>query len=195
MATNLLNALVLFANRTTIEQLFVPVQKQLIGHIESLKSEISHMRKSALRAIDYEIEKKTEAAQIAKRIGIQEPTMDFKRATQGGISVTTAGVPEYMRGEKALRAEIDALVARRGKDAFIPDLQERQEELDRLLATEIDLTSADAVRLDQAAYQPRSQYFPRPAVTLALSIVAGFMLAVFCALLRYVWIRDQASSS
>lgn len=193
-AAEMLNGFVDFVNRKTVAQLYEVVDLSLQGQIQGLKDEIDIRRKQAQTLISDQLAKLNESAVIAQKLGLIEG-MDsiLPSKVSSSLVVNTVESPDYLRGEKALRAEIEAIEARKNQDVFVPGLRQLQTRLDFLSGIRISLERIRSARIDQPASPPHERVFPRPAVTVVLSVVAGIIFAFFFALVAHAWngVRTQ----
>lgn len=104
------------------------------------EDQINTLRASAkTKRLDY-IQTLTEAAKVAESIGLIEKSslLDSNIAQDKAdgnafyTEVTTQAQPLYLRGSKALRAEIKELTERQSDDPFIPGLRDLQDKLELL---------------------------------------------------------------
>lgn len=130
------------------------------------------------------------ALRIAETIGLEEPAAGLTilnvtggqgEGRHGGASDRSA--PLYLRGAKALAAELQQLESRQNDTAYIaelPDLLKKNALLDQ-----IDLSPDVAVaRVDAAASIPETPIKPRKLLTILLGLALGLILGVFLSLLR-----------
>lgn len=91
---------------------------------------------------------------------------------------------EYMRGSKAIDAELSVLKNRQKDDPFIAGLRDIQEQVEYLKSIKIDPELVKVVRVDQSAQVPTSPIKPNKKLIVAVALVLGGMLGVFIALIR-----------
>ncbi len=132
-----------------IIELRATAKKKRMDEIERLKEadflakqeteeKISSLRAIALTKREDRIRKLEEAAAVAKNAGIIERSdllgnqqFDSEKSTIY-TEINTQLQPLYLRGEKALLAEINELKNRKSDDPFIPKLRDLQEQLELL---------------------------------------------------------------
>ena len=101
---------------------------QLQDELQALRSELKTRRQSRIAVLD-------EAIQIAQSLGIQKPTTPSSMSDsqrQGQVvrtEVNSGEIPLYFMGSEALKAERDALSARRSDDFVEPRISEIEKEL------------------------------------------------------------------
>ena len=90
----------------------------------------------------------------------------------------------YMRGAKAIRAELHVLQNRKNDDPFIAGLRELENQLDFLAKVSVSPDGVAVFTLDSAAEAAETPIKPKQALILALGLVLGGILGVFIALIR-----------
>ena len=108
-----LNKFVDFVNQRTVSQLYDNVFTEISSNIQHLQEEINSKLKLARQRRDDYIVQLEEALRIAKSLDLNKSAINTTSINRKnmGISVNTAQLPLYMRGIKALRAEIETLKA------------------------------------------------------------------------------------
>lgn len=129
-----------------------------------------------------------EALRIAKSIGLEKPPI-ISGTLSSEVSAGMGGSLTYMRGAKALEAEIANLEARSSNDPFIEGLREKQERLNFLRSLKIDPSSVAMYQQDGGVEQPDKPIKPRKAVIMLLSTLMGLGLGVLVAIGRDLWLR------
>ncbi|MFT6286171.1 MAG: LPS O-antigen subunit length determinant protein (WzzB/FepE family) [Alcanivorax sp.] len=147
IATSKLNALnARLQQQLTLQQTISQDEISRLGEEDQFKKlelldRINGVKDTANIETEDEIRRLEEAHSIAKQLGIKEPTSMRLLSQQGSGSnasvavstdVSASGEPNYMRGTRALEAELDALKARDSNDFATPELRRLQEQL-RLL--------------------------------------------------------------
>ena len=100
----------------------------------------------------------------------------------------------YLRGSKALQAQISVLEQRESDDAFIPGVRELEARLSTLKEVAIEDEQAKVARISSAAQPPHQPIKPKRMLIVAVGIVLGGMLGVFAALIR-VAIRNRKAAN
>lgn len=101
---------------------------QLQDELQALRAELKTRRQSRIMVLD-------EAIQIAESLGIEKPTTPSSMSDsqrQGQVvrtEVNSREIPLYFMGSEALKAERDALSARRSDDFVEPRISEIEKEL------------------------------------------------------------------
>ncbi|WP_210643486.1 Wzz/FepE/Etk N-terminal domain-containing protein [Pseudomonas sp. Tri1] len=155
----------------------------------NLEQRIISLRETSQRIREDRIEQLREALEIAEAIGLTTPTINSSAAVD--ITVDTGNKMDYQRGSKALAAEVKALETRASDDAFISDLRSLQMRYGFYRKLNVDPESISVYRQDGSIKVPESPIKPVKSMILMLGLIAGLMLGVFIALVRFVLNRDS----
>lgn len=157
---------------------------------DNLEQQIRASRASAGNQRADQIAQLSEALRIAKSIGLEKPPI-ISNTLSGEVSAGMGGSLTYMRGTKALEAEIANLESRPSNDPYIPNLRERQERLNFLRNLKIDPSLVAMYQQDGAVSPPDKPVRPRKAMIMVLAVLAGVALGVCAALGRDLWLRRR----
>lgn len=161
--------------------------KSTLGHIAVL-------RESARKLREDRIARLSEALKVADKVGLQASQVKASRTSSDGeLEQFVDGNLMYMRGAKAIRAELDVLQNRKNEDPFIAGLRELENQLDFLAKVSISPDGVAVFTLDSAAEVPETPIKPKKALILALGLVLGGMLGVFIALIRGMLAKRRES--
>ncbi|MNJ61785.1 hypothetical protein D3C77_575910 [compost metagenome] len=94
----------------------------------------------------------------------------------------------YMRGSKALRAEIENLRNRVSDDPFIDRLRQRQEAIAFYRSLQVDPGVVEVYRQDGAIESPDKAVKPKKRIIVMLGAIAGTALGILFALARHMWL-------
>lgn len=148
----------------------------------NLEQQISSAREASRLAKEDSIARLAEALRIAESIGLEKPPVIT--LSQSVIAGGESGQLTYMRGSKALKAEIENLQARTSDDPFTDRLRELQGKYKFFKGLEIDPTAVSVYRLDGDVELPDTPVKPNKALILILGIISGFILGLAFVLLR-----------
>lgn len=152
--------------------------------IRSLDRQIANLRENAQKVREDTITKLREALRVASAIGLEKPPI-----ISGNPAVQIAGSVDgqliYMRGTKALEAEIKNLEARDMNDPFIGNLRDLESKLAFYKSISPNLQDVVTYRLDGDAEPPLSPIKPKKSLTIMLGFLLGLMLGVGFVLVRY----------
>lgn len=150
----------------------------------ALQLELDNLRESGQQQREDKIIRLQEALQIATAIGLQNPPLisgEVFRALSGKMD----GELTYMRGSKALAAEIASLQQRKSEDAFIPELREVQTKQQFYQGMVGAQRHVGVYQLDGTIEQPDVPIKPKRNLIIALGVIAGLALGCLIATLKY----------
>jgi chain length determinant protein (polysaccharide antigen chain regulator) len=125
-----------------------------------------------------------EAIMITEKLGLNKPVSAGPTLNINNVNTETAyNSALYLLGSDLLVAERTVLEARKNDDAFIPELRDLQELLQKLQSLKIVKADFGVVTIDQAAVYGE-KIKPKTSIILAVAGVLGLMLGVFIALIR-----------
>lgn len=189
-AVEYVNGLVAAANEETIHFLKSSMGNKLDNSKRTLRMQLSVMRQEAKRRRESRIVELEEAARIAERLGIRDHIVATLAAGKSVVLMSMKG-PLYMRGTKALRAEIAVLRERKSDDPFISRVAELKDELAGLkLVPPPDLSHVSSVRILRAATVPGAPINGRKRVMMT-ALFGGLALGVFAAFLVDFFVRAR----
>ncbi len=174
------NEFVSIANRATVNGYLESLQRRIQTRILALQDEIDGKRSVAQKRRTDRVAVLSEAVLIARRLGIQNPLDSplLLQSRETAVSVHTQSPPLYMRGGRALQHEIQVLSGRESDDPFIGELRHLEERISRLRNIDLTAISMSAAFVDQAAFPPLLPVSPRILKTIALVLMAGFVLEI-----------------
>ncbi len=181
LAAQRLNQFIAFANERTVLQLLGSVNTAIQAEIKNIHSQLNSKLKLAAQRRQDKILILQEALRIARVLDIENAD-NFSGAAskeKAAIEVNTARVPLYMRGVKALEAEITVLESRKSDEPFISGLRDLQEKLAFYKGLSINPDKLSAVTIDAAARTPLQTEKPRKKLIFILAGVLGLMIGVF----------------
>lgn len=172
------------------EELLSGTRSDISIMADNLEQQVRASRASASNQRADQIAQLTEALRIAKSIGLEKPPI-ISDALSTEVSAGMGGALTYMRGSKALEAEIANIESRASNDPFIPGLRERQEKLNFLRNLKIDPSLVAMYQQDGAVSPPDRPVKPRKAIILLLAALAGIGGGVVTAVGRDLWLRRR----
>lgn len=156
---------------------------------KNLNQQIVSAQESARKQRKDEIAQLQEALVIAKSIGLEKPPI-ISGNLSTEVSAGMGGSLTYMRGSKALEAEIGNLLKRGSDDPFIVDIRQREAELAFYRQLAIEPNVIATFRQDGAVELPDKPVKPRKALIMVLGVLGGGVLGVLLAMIRYLWVRS-----
>lgn len=159
----------------------------------NLQQQIRTARESSREQREDDIVQLKEALQIAKSIGLENPPIISGNQVFAGMGAALT----YMRGSKALEAEIATLQARQSDDPFIDNLRQEQSALTFYRDLVIDPALVAVYRQDGGVELPDQPVKPKKLLVVLLGLVLGTVVGLGLALVRYLsrqWMMSRRSS-
>ncbi len=161
------------------------VLSEISTRVQAIERRIDVLRISALQVREDRVARLQEALRIAGALGLSAPqVVAGKTYADSELGAFVDGELMYMRGTRALEAELQALTERKSDDPFIKELRDLQTQLAFLKGIDVDPDNVAVFTLDRAAEVPQTPTNPRKALILAIGVIIGGMLGVFVALIR-----------
>lgn len=163
-----------FAAQKSVDELIGNIKKEANVRSRSIAEQIEVVQSNGRLMREDAVKRLSESLKVAKAMGLEQPllsngrTVDFAGSDRDGSTA-------YMRGSKALQAEINALQERDSDDAFIDrlrDLQMRKEIYDRL---DVKPDEVSVFRFDGPTQEPSSPIKPRKLLMILAGILVGII--------------------
>ncbi|MNJ14200.1 Chain length determinant protein [compost metagenome] len=161
---------------------------------DNLQQQIDSAQVTARKQRDDEIVQLKEALRVARTIGLEKPPI-ISDELSNEVTAGMSGTLTYMRGSKALEAEIANLESRVSDDPFIKGLRNKQERLVFYRNLKIEPSVISVYQQDGVVDQPDKPIKPRKALIVLASVVVGLGLGLVAALGRDVWVRRRDASA
>ena len=192
VAAQWVNDYVKFMETETILRLLADVRNTITKQIVDIDYIMRSKRQMAKQRREDRIFKLEEASIIADKLGIKDWVDATSIIDNKHLTITTTNTPVYLRGTKALKAEISILKNRLSDDPFISGLRDLQEKLALLRSIKIEVKGLHAVNIDQEAYPPTNRIRPKRRVIASIGTVVGLFLGIFLAFfVSYVQKRKE----
>ncbi len=156
---------------------------QVQGH--NLMQQIESIRYSAKVRREDRLMRLKEALKISQAIGLENPPM-ISGQMNNQLSAIMDGSLTYMRGAKALKAEIDALTQRASDDPFVPELRRLQEQHALYASLRVQPERVAVYRLDGTIEIPDEPIKPKKLLIVILAVLLGLILGSFVALIKVI---------
>ncbi|MDP2245002.1 LPS O-antigen chain length determinant protein WzzB [Pseudomonas sp.] len=170
-------------------------ERELAVQARNIEQQIKSERASAKARRDDRTKQLQEALTVAEAIGLNNPPVITGRVSNDSeLSAFMDGSLMYMRGAKALYAEMQVLLARTSDDPFIPELRNLEGLYQLLAGVSLDPSSVAVFRQDGEIEVPDQPIKPKKPLIVALGVVLGGMLGVFIALIRLM-LRKRAAKA
>lgn len=170
-------------------------ERELAVQARNIEQQIKSERASAKARRDDRTRQLQEALTVAEAIGLDNPPVITGRVSNDSeLSSFMDGSLMYMRGAKALRAEMQVLLARTSDDPFIPELRNLEARYQLFAGVSVDPGNVAVFRQDGDIEVPDQPIKPKKTLIVALGVVLGGMLGVFVALIRLM-LRKRAAKT
>lgn len=169
-AASLLNQYVVLALTTSQQELQQTLRHDVQSRIHVIDQQIQAMRATAATNQQARIVQLRDALELASRINLEQP------AQQGNIITSFTGDTMYLRGSRALEAELRQVQARQDNDPYIERLDSVMRRRNLLETIDTRAIELQAATIDQPAMVPQ---FPiTPTYQFALwGALAGLLAA------------------
>ncbi|MEN5201199.1 Wzz/FepE/Etk N-terminal domain-containing protein [Pseudomonas wadenswilerensis] len=146
----------------------------------NISQQISNMRESGQKVREDLIVRLREALRVAKSIGLENPPIISGDLT-AEVSAKMDGELAYMRGSKALLAEIENLEQRRSDDPFIERLRELQTSYSFYSGLDVSPENVSVYRVDGVVELPDEPVKPKKLLIVGAATVLGAGLGLVLA--------------
>tara|TARA_A100000171_G_C2140095_1_gene154473 strand:- start:9305 stop:10390 length:1086 start_codon:yes stop_codon:yes gene_type:complete len=169
------------------------IKKQVSTKLLALNTEIETLRIAAKEDTPNQIKRLQEAHTIASAAGLETPPegSPFIAIANSSRDSTKATFVEndllYLRGTKALQAELEQLKQREDVDPFIanlPSLVQDKLTLERLHLKKLAVTPAS---IDRLAETPENPIKPKKLLIILLGLILGSIVGVITVVTRFIF--------
>ncbi len=151
----------------------------------NLLQQIDLIRGTGTQIRQDSITKLREALRVAEAIGLEKPPI-----ITGNPSVELAGSMDgqliYMRGSKALKAEIENLEARQSDDPFVHNLRDLQARYEFYQNLQVKPADVWVYRQDGDVSRPDSPIKPKKSLIVVLGLILGLMTGFAIAVILFL---------
>ena len=176
-----------FAEHGLIDKLIQQLSSQVKHNINALELDIQLQRDTAKQARMDQIVRLESDLAIAKKLGIVE-NLYFSMASKAGdresvlnIFTNNPATATYLKGSKAITAELDSLKKRESDDPFIPSLRQKQDQLMQWKEVRFTPELFHAYDQDGEVKLSTSPIKPKKTLVLLLGGILGLFLGIFAA--------------
>lgn len=178
------------ASETTKKELIRNFSKEIKVRARNIETQIAMLRENAANTRRDTVLQLREAEKVAGAIGLENHLI-----VSGNVTGDMSGVIDprliYLRGTKALEAEVKNLQARESDDAFIADLRKLQGLHEFYKTLVVKAEDVAVYRLDGVIQPPDSPVKPRKVLILVLGLVLGLSLGVILGVMRQFWTQSK----
>ena len=178
----------------SLDEMLQNAERELAVQARNVVQQIKSERDSAKARRDDRTKRLREALIVAEAIGLDNPPVITGRGSNDSelSPAYMDGNLMYMRGAKALRAEMQVLLARTSDDPFVPELRNLERRYQVFAGVSFDRDKVAVFRQDGEADIPDSPIKPKKTLIVALGVVLGGMFGVFLGLIRLMLIKRSA---
>ncbi|MBS3186421.1 LPS O-antigen chain length determinant protein WzzB [Pseudomonas sp. PCH44] len=173
-----------------VRQLIADVQSDAKAKAEGLEQQIEIDRDSARKQREDKIIQLKEALSIARAVGLEKPPF-ISASLASELSSEISGGLAYMRGSKALEAEIAMFEARISDDPYIPGLRQKQADLSFYRKLSIDPAAVEVYQMDGEVKLPDRPAKPRIALILVAALVLGALVGLVLVFVRKLLVEAK----
>lgn len=163
------------------------VLSEINTRVQAIQNRIDVLRASARTQREDQMTRLREAMVIAEAAGIQAPiiapTAVTVRLMKNSETIRADDGQLYMRGAKAIKAELEVLSQRKSDDPFIGELYGLQTQLAFLKSIDVEPDNVAVFTLDRVAEAPEQPANVRKSVIVMIGVGVGGVLGVFAALI------------
>ncbi len=179
----------------SLDEMLQNSEREFAVQARNIEQRIKSERASAKARRDDRTTQLQEALTVAEAIGLDNPPVITGRVSNDSeLSAFMDGSLMYMRGAKALRAEMQVLLARTSDDPFIPELRSLEAQYQLFVGVSLDPSNVAVFRQDGEIEVPDQPIKPKKPLIVALGVVLGGMLGVFIALIRLMLRKRSAKA-
>ncbi len=161
-----------------------------------IEAQIDGLRITASKHREDRIIRLRDALVVAESVGLDAPQIvPGNTPSEGDLAQFIDGNLLYMRGAKAIKAELKVLQERKGDDPFIGELRGLENKLDFLKRIQESEYDVSVFILDSNAEVPETPIKPKKSIIIAVGLIMGGMLGVFTALIRSMFKKRNVQAS
>lgn len=172
------------------KEVIADVRADALVKASNLKERVRSAREEARKAREDRIARLSEALIVAQSIGLEKPPI-ISGNGNSELSADMEGSLVYMRGSRAIEAELKNLRARTSDDPFVEHLRRDQETIAFYEALEVDPSVVEVYRQDGGLFTPDKPVKPQKAVVVVLSAFLGMLLGALIALYRAFFLTQR----
>lgn len=171
------NTYLQMANEASKNQLLAGLKSATDLRLQSINDQISTLRKVAQMGRQSEIVRLKNALSLAEAVNLEVPP------ATGNLITSYSGPTTYLRGTKALKAELRLLENRTSDDPYIPELPNLLKSKTLLQKIDLNPQHLTVVTIDQTASASNEPIKPKKLLAILLGIVLGLIVGTVTALM------------
>lgn len=181
------NTYIELAKKVAQQEIINALTGEVTIRAQSLRQQISALRAVGEKERQDQIARLKNALAIAESIDLERPadaTPLIAINTQHRSNTFNEGGLMYLRGAKALRAELQLLEQRTTDDAYIHELSDLLKKQALLENIDLNPDLLSVVTIDRSAVVPEEPIKPKKGLIITLGFILGLVLAPFFVLIR-----------
>jgi len=172
------------------------VLAEITVRMQVIEMQLEALRVTARRLREDRIVRLRDALLVAEAVGLDTPQVGVgKMPSDGDLAEFFDDNLLYMRGAKAIKAELSILEKRENDDPFINQLRDLENQLNFLKEIDVNLDDVSVYTLDSSAKVPDTPIKPKKSILIAVGLIVGGMLGVFIALIRSMFKKSNVQAS
>lgn len=171
------------------QELLANVMREVEVGARNVEQQIAVLRNISEKEREDSIVRLREALRVAEALGLERPLIITGNPAVE-ITGNMAGQLIYMRGTKALRAEIENLESRKSDDPFTDRLRELQAKYDFYKGFEIKARDVSVYRMDGSIARYDTPVKPVKSLILVLGFLFGLVVSCGAVLIGYLVARE-----
>jgi chain length determinant protein (polysaccharide antigen chain regulator) len=189
LAADWANLYVNMAAKKTEQDMQDNVLTEIETKTQVIERQIDALRITAQKRREDRIVRLRDALVVAEAINLDSPSVIT--SSDGDLSPFVDGNLMYMRGAKAIRAELAVLEIRENDDPFISELRDLENQLNFLKEIDVNPDDVSVFTLDGSAAVPETPIKPKKSIIIAVGLIVGCMLGVSIALIRSMFKKSN----
>jgi chain length determinant protein (polysaccharide antigen chain regulator) len=186
-ATDWIKAFVTSAGAAAESEMIKNVSREAEVRARNLGQQIATLQESAGKTREDSVTQLREALKVAQAIHLTDPPI-ISGNISAEVSASMNGQLTYMRGTKALDAEIKNLEERKSNDPFIHSLRTLQIKQSFYKGLQVSPDNISVYQVDGSVEQPDRPIKPKKGLIIALGVIFGGGLGLFVALIRHFFL-------
>ncbi|PRA66504.1 O-antigen chain length regulator [Pseudomonas sp. MYb187] len=158
----------------------------------NLQQQVTIAQESMRKQREDEVVQLQEALVVAKSIGLERPLI-ISSSFSTSSPAMTEGSMAYMRGSKALEAEINNLKSRKSDDPFIEKIRPKEAALAFYRGLSVDPKVIEVYRQDGVVELSDQPVKPKKLLVVVLALVIGSMLGLVLGFGRNLLLKTPVS--
>lgn len=183
-ATDWVKAFAALAGAASEKEMITNVTREASVRARNLAQQISILQETEGKVRTDSITRLKEALSVAHAIGLENPPI-ITGNVAAEVSATMDGQLTYMRGSKALIAEIKNLEERQTDDPFISNLRALQIKRSFFQSLQVNPEEVSVYRLDGPIEVPDRPIKPKKAMIIIAGLIGGGILGILIGLVRF----------